>query len=593
MLGCDDAEADAWSALEAARVPRGDKWDGGPLGPTTGKVTSRPILAGSFVLDRWTDPDNPRPLGLLLADDTGVGYTALDSAPDGGLLALAAIAARAAPGCLVVFWKGASEGFHVFCRHIAPAASKAGWRIQPLAVSTSIRAILVSQGRTSFTLCDSQALSGASHLDKAGWLACFGLAESADDDSVLPLYRSYVALQQLTRAHFGVALSATVGMLAVKAFRATLPAEPLWLRPPGGLVAMCRAGGAYRGGATHGESYQGPGWKVDCNKLYTWALAQGLPRSSVLGKCFHDGREQPGIYLCRVKGESPLPVRLSAWNGAERGYRKQTIRRVGVLTCLPHSEFEGLRALGLDVEPVMGYRFVGHVDTSQFTGKLFAMQTQYSRGTAQHLVAKMLGNALVGKLGEKPDRLDLVYSESMPDESFWPYLSWDSRIVPGLWVRQRNQPAPHQRVDAAAHVTALGRSHVYTWLAEWLHMGGRVVHLDTDGEILSSDPTGLMPLDARTPGAFRSESSGEPTTVLGAKLYANGQEVHTSGLAGASVGDVWLAFQRGQVSVGQSVLLSPWESQTARAHRSFLLRRQDSNSLLADSSPAGSLIYGR
>jgi len=571
--GLSDGESAVWDKLQASRRVRGRAWDGGPLGPTGARERRRTIAAAALVLDDWTDPDSPLPLGLHLAGEQGECYTEWDGTADASGLLLLALERAAGHGGFVAFWQGSTLDFHVFLRHIAPHAVTLGYSVQPIGVGAELRAIILSRAGRQTWLTDVRAMSGCRELALNEWLVAFGQGEQSERTDTLRLFHSLEQFAGICRATLGVNPRATVGGTAVAAFRKTLPAEPLWLRPSPGLVALCRLGQAYRGGWVYGEAYRGPAWKVDCNKLYLWSLAQGVPTRHKVGLCLAHGQERPGIYLARLSGRVPLPVAVPAWSSASGTFVKEAWTHGERLTCLPSAEYPGLRALGATVTPLVGYVQSAGVDLSPFARMLYRIHAQYPRGSAQHITAKYIGNALVGKLGENPERVDLLYREGWPGETWWPYLTWDSKLLPNLWVRRRHQVAAHQRVDAAAVVTARARSHVYEWAAGYLQEGGQIVHVDTDGFILSAPPGAGDALDGATAGEYRLEAYDPEAVVLGAKSYLLDNTVHASGFAAINRRQAEVAFDGGSVVVAQRMLRAPWQDPKVYALGTRTLRR--------------------
>lgn len=559
-LGLTDAEAAAWDWTQEQAIARGRAWDGGPFGPTGARERHREIAAAHLVLDESTDPLDPYPLGLHLAGRHGECYTPYDGTAGGCEALLLALESAAGHGGFAAFWQGSTLDFHVILRHLAPHIVRLGYSIQPIGVGTELRAIILSHAGHALRLTDVRAMSGCRGMTLAEWLSAFGEGEVSERTDTARLYASLVTWQGATRTALGVDPRVTVGATAVAAFRRLLPSEPLWVRPSPGVVALCRAGLAYRGGWVYGEAYQGEAWKVDCNKLYTWSLSQGVPSRHKVGACLSQGVERPGIYLARLDGRVPLPVVVPSWRPGAGGFRREAWTTGARLTCLPSAEFAGLRALGATVTPLIGYVESQRVDCSRFTELLFRVQRTHPRNSPQHITAKYVGNALVGKLGENPDRLDLLYREGWPGEHWWPYLTWQGTLLPNLWVRRRRQVEAHQRIDAAAVVTARARSHVYEWAASYLAGGGRIVHVDTDGIILTAPPDARMPINGALPGAFRLEAHDAMATVLGAKAYVLDGESHFAGLSGVRPSQAEVAFADGSLTVHQKMLRAPWAS---------------------------------
>lgn len=557
----------------SARAPwRGSGWDGGPLKPLPKVEKPRRIVAGELYLGPPDANGCPTVLGLGLYGGSVVVYTPLGNPTEDWQTLVARLAAWSDGGSLLTFWDGQRSAFHILVRQYAKLWARAGWRVQPLAVGSEIRALIVSRKGCQITLCDAQAMSGTRDTTLARWCDRWGAEPRGDSPDVERLWRALDRFQRTLVRTLGVALRPTIGMVAVRAFRACLPNEPYWLRPAALMSALCREGGAYRGGWVYARPYRGQAWRVDANKLYSWSLSRGVPVRSALASTGGNGAERPGVFCCRVEGQADLPVTLPAWHKSEGGFRKRRAADWQDVTCLSSEEFPGLRSLGLRITPLWGEVHTDWLDTRPFTDRLFALQSDYPRGSAQHQAAKGLGNALVGKLGENPQRVDLCYAEALPSSEWWPFLTVDNEPVEGLWVRRRVQPSPHQRIDAATVVTSRARSKVYTWAAEWLGTGGQIAHIDTDGLVVTSDPRGIMPLDDSKPGAFRLEVCGGECVVVGPKTYTLAGVTYAAGVPEVDPSVISLASYRGLVVVERKVLHAPWQAHKMTSTSPFTIR---------------------
>jgi hypothetical protein len=425
--------------------------------------------------------------------------------------------------------------------------------------------------KEAWLLADVGTMTGSERATLASFTGCPETGGRPSERAVLDLWRTLDRLQGFTLDRFGVGARMTVGSMAVKVLSANLPAEPVWFRPNPLLVAMCRQGGAYRGGLVYAQKYTGPAWRVDVNKLYTWALGQGLPTRSALGRCQQGGVERDGIYLTRVEGVSDMPVPLGAWPNEPARFRKQSRRGWTCLACLPYAEVAGLRALGYNVVPLFGWVFTEHVDTASFVAKLAQAQSSTERGTPEHALAKRLANAVYGKLGESPERTDVIYAAEAPDPSWWPFVTTSLKILPGLWVRRTVRHRPYHHVDAAAVITARGRARMYAAIAGWQCRGGGIVHVDTDGMLLTSDPDGVIPLSETEPGAFRCDAWGLPCTVVGPKWYSLGSVTVTAGASGVTAPQLAIVAAGGQIAIDRHVLASFTDSERVLRAQTWII----------------------
>lgn len=566
-----ESAAFTWTAEQSKPYPAG-VWSK-PLAPPKRAEKPRKLVACELVLDTWTNPADPTPIGLLLVDSAGTCYTDLKPLADAGMLAHSALNRTTLQGAFLCFWNGAALAFHSFLRHIAPQLLPLGYQVAPMSSSSDIHGIRLSLGKQTWMLTDVGTMTGFGRGELGDFLRLFGDYQSGGRLEVERVYTALQDLQRFTLGNLGVSLRASVGSLAIRAASYHLPTEPRWWRPPPLLVAACREGGAYRGGYVYGERYSGPAWRIDVNKLYSWAMLRPVPSAYAFGRCRENGAERPGIFLCRVKGQSNMPVYLPIWSGHPLSFRKRTGRGADGLCWLPQDEFAGVRAMGYEVQPLVGWTAVEHVDLAPFVRVLLALESTAPRGTAQHQLCKLLANSLYGKLAERPDRTDLAYSIQVPEGDWWPYTDATGQIVPDLWCRPTTVHRPYHHIDAGAVITARGRAHLYRTIADWVYRGGRIVHADTDGLVLTSDPQGAIALQSDEPGGWRLDAIGADCTVIRAKCYRLGAEVYTAGVSGVLPEQIQIAADSGQVTFERRVLQAPWESVRTFTQGIYTLRQ--------------------
>lgn len=525
--------------------------------------TPRKVAAAEVLLDDWTDPNNPAPIGITCAveqEDVWIG------GPDARSIALGFVSLLERLGREIrhiVIWEGKGVVFHAFLRHLAKPLTYLGVKVQPLVSGVDIKAIILKRGGSSWTLCDIGAMTGTLRTEAGAICAMFGACSQSGLTRSRQLLSAATRLQEVLRSLFGVAIRPTIAAVALQAARMHLdPAKP-WYRPRLALESVCRFGGAYRGGYVYSEGFQGGAWRIDVNRLYTSLLRRKLPASASLGHAGEKGKEKAGIYLCRVEGKGYFPSYLSAFTLTGKRFHKERSTTPGAWCWLPSAEFAGLRALGYEVTAGLGFTFDGWIDLKPFAERLLSIVKRHERTSPEAKLAKSVGNALTGKLGQSPERLDVCYSVVQPGEGWTPYITAEAEEIEGLWVNRHLVFDGGQHVDAAAWLTSQGRSMVMSQLARVQALGWRAVHVDTDGIILDQDPRGVLPLSDREPGMWRYEGYDPECVVSRNKWYSFQGEVHTAGLSGVTREQLEAVHYGKRVVIGRKVLANPLASETA------------------------------
>lgn len=510
------------------------------LRPASKQEKARRLVVCDFTYELSPAGDNPVPTGLLVADRERTEYHPFTSPADYGEEFPAFLAAHGGGQTLWCFWRGATLAFHTLLRHLAPALALAGWTVRPYYGGSGIKAVEVERARERFFLASVGEMVGVPDDNSADFLAAFDAGGVGGRDTWGRVLDCLYRVQSLTLAAFGVGLRGTVGALGVAAARHYLDASPEWWRPSSLLDSVCRVGGGYRGGYKFAEPYRGPAWRLDANRLYSWALTLPLPSRASVGPCVKDGTERAGVYMCEVAGVSAYPVYLPIYTGEKPAFRRVHATRGSFLCFLPSDEFAGLRAMGWTVRPGMGFVTEEWVSLRPLIDRITVVLANSPRSSPQYTLAKQLANSLAGKLAEDPWRTQLAFAMEPPSPDWLPYVSEHDDILPHVWMRRVLEAKPTNHIDAAAAVTARGRSRVYSLIGEWVGRGGRVVYVDTDGLLVTSDPCGVIPLDPSTPGAFRADGFDADSRVLAKGVYSfDGRDYH-AGLPGAFPGSTFL-----------------------------------------------------
>lgn len=535
----------------------------------SGIEAERKYATLEFFLDDWTNPQSPTPIGAMLYDgkeDQWIG------GQDHASLAMSLVTTLEHLGRDVshlVVWNGRLSAFHAFLRHLARPLVALGATVQPLVSGVDIKAIMLKLRGRGWILTDLGVMSGASKIGQDAFCESLGAGYVQGATNVRSLYLAVGKFAVILHTMAGVALRATVAAASLAAAKLYLPDDTRWYRPSLCLESMCRYGGAYRGGYVHSEPYHGPAWRIDVNRMYTSLLRSKLPAHTTFGHAGKKGKEHPGFYLCRVEGQGHFPAYISAFHSESGRFHKQNMGTVSAWAFLPSAELLGLRRIGYDVTASVGFNIDGWIDLSGFANHLLDLQSRYERGSAESIVAKSLGNALTGKLGQSPERLDVIYSTTEPRGGWLPYVTVEREVIPDLWVKKHLSFAGGQHVDAAAWLTAMGRNKVYAQLARVKALGWRAVHVDTDGIMLDSDPRAVLALSNTVPGEWRYEGYDAEALVTRSKWYSFQGEQHTAGLAGVTREQLEAVHYGRKVVIGRKVLANPLTSSDTYRTQSY------------------------
>jgi hypothetical protein len=253
-----------------------------------------------------------------------------------------------------------------------------------------------------------------------------------------------------------------------------------------------------------------------------------------------------------------MPAYLGRFTGWSGGFERDYWNGDECWAVLPSTEFVGLRALGFRVTPRWGYVYTQVFDLSAHARAVEKAAAAAPRGSPRHIAAKVMGNAVYGKLAERPDRTDIVYAAERPGPEWAPHLTLQGDETPYLWEGPGLAHRPNQHVDIAATVTGRVRGWLYEGIAAVSAAGGRVVHADTDGLLATIDPRhALTPVDPLRLGAWRV-SDPEQAVVWGAKGYSFGNEVRAAGVSGLTPEQAAMVAEGGTVSVEVIQTSAPW-----------------------------------
>jgi len=422
--------------------------------------------------------------------------------------------------------------------------------VQPV-VSRSILIVLrVTKGRNAWTFADWTVATSSP-------APSFGADHPITDDGVHAIHGELARCLHLVtelaswvREVFGVELRPTVGGTALAAAGRFLPPAEKLFRPHPLLLAMCREGGAYRGGYVYGQRYRGPGYKADVRRLYTAMIADDLPACWSFGLGYDATSELPGIFLCTVSGEPRMPLYLAVWEGPGTGFRKQHWYGGTGIAIIPSTEYSGLRAMGVHVQPGCGYVASRPFTLSGFVDHLQQLIRDAGPASAEGEYAKLMGNSVSGKWGVSPHLDSLVWSSERPGEDAEPAFTLDGEQLDGLWHVKSTRYLGSQQVGLAAWVTARARSVLYAELARAMDAGRTVVHAHTDGYIATGPAPDWLPGDTDTIGAWRLVDTDSDVMTVRGGMYVIGQDIKTSGASGGTRRMVEVALDAGGYLIG-------------------------------------------
>ena len=445
---------------------------------------------------------------------------------------------------------GGSHYLHTLLTYFVPHWVQLGYRVQPV-VSRSVLIVLrVTKGKHAWTFADWQAMTQTEPPVFSGeQLGTPGGVEALNGE-LATRYREVCALQAWVQQTFQVDIRPTVGGTALAAAARFLPADEKLFRPHPLLLAMCRDGGAYRGGYVYGQRYRGPGYKADVRRLYTAMIAESLPSTWSFGLGYDQSGPVDGIFVCTLSGEPRIPVYLAVWDGPERGFYKRHWYGGTAIAIVPSTEYDGLRALGIRVEPGSGFRAVRTFTLAEYVNHLQTLIRDAGPSSPIGEYCKGLGNTVTGKWAQSPHLDGLVYSDGKPTDDAEPAFSIDGDRLDRCWHVPSTRYLGSQQVGLAAWVTARARSCLYGELARAMDAGRTVVHAHTDGYIATGPAPDWLPSDTDTIGAWRLVDTDSDVITIRGGMYVVGSDAKTSGAPGGTRRMVEIALDAGGYVVG-------------------------------------------
>lgn len=439
-------------------------------------------------------------------------------------------------GTLYVWADFARRGAHILLRHWAPRMVATGYAFVPFASGAAIKTLRVTSGRNHWTISDAAITTGSA-------------ASSLGDVK---------QLQDYALEHFNVGLRPTIGGTAIRAAARFLPPGDWMWRPSPLLVAMCRTGGAFRGGYSYGEPYRGPLYTIDRNRSYTAALCEPLALRSAFGQFNPRINHGHGIWLCTIRGNPKLPPYLAVWFPQHAAWVKDNWTGGTCIAAVPSTEFDGLRALGLSVEPGYGFGSTWTTSLAPYVNHLEMLTVATERGTVTDGFLKMMGNCVWGKLAQRPQLEQLCYNGRRPDDSWLTFVGSDGNVCEGVYVRQSVRHGAAQHVDGATAIAGAARAALYVAASRAMARGTRIVRADTDalGAVAPFPPEEAT--GGRRIGEWRATDSDHDGLVVGRRGYAVGQSAKLVGSQRTDRAAIELMWQGGVWTVAGTMMRPPW-----------------------------------
>jgi hypothetical protein len=428
---------------------------------------------------------------------------------------------------LIVFQHGAKHDLRLIAQRWGLALDRLGFAVEMMVNDGNLRALVIKRGRHRWYLVDWQSVTGRPATELADYIPKMTPDAVLRSNPATGVYLAVSHVQWFLRTHFGVGLGVTISSTAVRACaRSTAPELWKW-KPQPILVSLCRVGYGFRGGMVNGRRYRGNAVLVDLNRAYTAALTGSLPLRSALGRCVLEGRERPGMYLCRVIGQGARAIYCGQWNAScgrfDLGWHRGKPGG-SFVTVLATAEFSGIRAAGYEVVPTIGMVFTRVFDFKPYVDRIARAVEKYGPQSPLGRLTKLLGNAVYGKFAAGFERRTVRLSNGRPGRDWYVWVDSDGWPVEHVWEQTKVGYQWSQQVDIAAVVTARVRSWMYEAEASIRAHGGSVLGMQTDCLILDRSPPDGMALHSWHFGAWKVVTEDSAGVVVGPNCYSIGEQ---------------------------------------------------------------------
>lgn len=521
-----------------------------PFKRPTGKTNVRRII-GCHIGTRNNASGQPVPRMVQLYDGASYRELDVDNGAMGADVFADAALTKASRSAYFVFRDGGRIELRLIAQQWAQRLNELGYTVDVLMGGSRLKALIIKRGRHRWYLVCWESLTGLLSRLVPQFSQRTATMQSTSKSIATTVYYAAENVQKLCITWFGVGLSLTVSSTGLRAAARSLPEHVAKFKPLPMLVAMCRAGGGFRGGMVKGYRYRGPSWLVDLNRAYTSALRNELPWRSVLDRCEKNGKERHGIFMCRITGRAGLPsIYVGKWTGEGVETDWHTDQDgTSFLAILPSAEINGIRALGYVVRPGFGMVYVRTFTLAPFVEKIVQLCQAYGWKSPEARFTKLFGNSLYGKFAAPLLRRDLRISSTRPGKGWLVFVDEHGDPVEDLWERGKVVYQWSQHIDVAADITAHVRGLMYEAQADIETAGGQVAAMSTDAIVSTVNPCGILAVDPELLGAFKLADADTDGYVAGPNAYTVGQKAIIPDYPNPTRQDVVALFTESVVAV--------------------------------------------
>lgn len=433
-------------------------------------------------------------------------------------------------GTLFVLNGGRVNIFDVMAASVCHQLIELGYVIELGKGGGGIGWLKIKRGKRTWTLTTAESMTGQPLATLLEFAASADNSADGPMDPTEVFYSAISAYARLLQETFGSVLRPTAGMIASASARRFIPDGVRKWRPNPLLMAMEMEGKGYRGGIAYGSKFHGDVHRIDVNRQYTALLREELPCDALFTKWQGATDDRIGVFVCTIDSDVPLVYPVGAWDASTREFTYGGVERGRTVCVLHTSEFGGLYAAGVHIEPGYGFAYTSTFSLSEYVDRIESVTQRFGRASAAGYLMKPLGNLVYGKFGQRADREELCFSVESPDDTWAPYVNDDLIDVKGVWERATTRYTIGMHVDIAAHITGAARSQLLTTWKKLEAYGYHVVRAHTDSITTTSDPREILQTDAEVFGAWKYEGAWDDALFVGANSYALGDVGHIAGV---------------------------------------------------------------
>ena len=292
-------------------------------------------------------------------------------------------------------------------------------------------------------------------------------------DELMSYVARYDRLDDVSLQETNVALGSTIGSTAVSMLKRTLPkGAEMWM-PEDRLHVMLNLCWGMRGGMQYAKYHDGEVMYIDRKRAYLSEIAKPIPWRWTWGQAHVAGEEKPGVYVCRISGSTPFPLRIGVWNQYEGLYEPVTWYGGNDYTVLPSAEFEGYRELGVVIEPLWGYRVEQWMTLDAFASQMYRILDAYSNEPDVMAYFKSIPNNLVGLLARRPEVQEIIFTTDDPGAGWSDVIDSRGFAIENCYSREYKSWGYKMHLDVSAWVYASNKNEMYKMVAWGLRQIGR------------------------------------------------------------------------------------------------------------------------